>query len=151
MKGLVLLVLAVAVIGLGMWAWLDEGPLYWWVMTKRVCRSFKLEGSEIRGWDSMSRFEIGSAQTNLGHLGTGLFWYTASGFLFSRREDSANGRIRATFWHEDGTVEKQMGTEISGRKTAPPWLWGVTDQTEPTMPEWMKDDEKWAEALEEAR
>ena len=24
-----------------------------------------------------------------------------------------------------------------------PWLWGVTDQTEPSMPEWMKDDEKW--------
>ncbi len=33
-------------------------------------------------------------------------------------------------------------------RARPPWLWGVTDQTEPTMPAWMKDDEKWAKARE---
>ena len=32
--------------------------------------------------------------------------------------------------------------------TESPWLWGVTDQTEPTMPEWMKDDAQWQAALD---
>ena len=47
----------------------------------------------------------------------------------------------------DGTAAIQRdGTVI--RCLAPPWRWGVTDQTEPTMPAWMKDDAKWQAALD---
>ena len=50
-------------------------------------------------------------------------------------------------WKLDGTVVYQRGADGEKRR-APPWLWGVTDQTEPTMPAWMKDDEKWQAALD---
>ena len=33
-------------------------------------------------------------------------------------------------------------------RRAPPWWWDVTDQTEPSMPEWMKDDEQWQATLD---
>ena len=60
-----------------------------------------------------------------------------------------------TEWSERGKVVRQYrqpgGARFPLRQTSPPWLWGVTDQSEPTMPAWMKDDEKWAKALEEAR
>ena len=31
---------------------------------------------------------------------------------------------------------------------SPPWLWNVTDQTAPSMPAWMKDDEQWQRVLD---
>ena len=33
-------------------------------------------------------------------------------------------------------------------KTKSPWLWGVTDQTAPSMPAWMKDDKQWQATLD---
>ena len=56
----------------------------------------------------------------------------------------------------DGSVaEQNQAASIDGHpsmhREGPPWLWGVTDQTEPSMPEWMKDDAKWQVALDAQR
>ena len=64
-----------------------------------------------------------------------------------------------TEWHPDGSVrhQRRLFFDESGEtvreqaRESPPWWWGVTDQTEPTMPEWMKDDAKWQEALDSQR
>ena len=79
-------------------------------------------------------------------------WYVKSGF--KAIEYPAGRKSCGTEWSPDGTVLLQVYRNAQGRgqvKSNPPWLWGVTDQTEPTIPEWMKDDELWAKALEEAK
>ena len=46
---LVLLVLAVAIVGLGVWAWMDEGPLWRWTMRKRSYVAVQsYDGMELR-------------------------------------------------------------------------------------------------------
>ncbi len=55
-------------------------------------------------------------------------------------------------WNSHGHVAAQCRPGKTGlfeNKSSPPWWWGVTDQAAPSMPAWMKDDEKWAKALEE--
>ncbi len=55
-----------------------------------------------------------------------------------------------TSWNADGTVNRQAFRSADGleeERDSPPWLWAVTDQTEPTMPAWMKDDAKWQATL----
>lgn len=63
---------------------------------------------------------------------------------------------RRTYWNEDGTVryQERWRSDLDHpdgpllQRRAPPWWWGVTDQSAPTMPEWMKDDARWQAALE---
>ena len=46
--------------------------------------------------------------------------------------------MRRTWWRFDGTVEAQeFWGQSPESKAAPPWYWGVTDQTEPTAP-WLE-------------
>ena len=56
---------------------------------------------------------------------------------------------RTTSWFPDGTVELQMDwkRDESGRShpihiAEPPWLWNVTNQTEPTDPQWIAEHGK---------
>ncbi len=56
-----------------------------------------------------------------------------------------------TNWSSDGAVVAQAEYRADGTwyiSDTPPWLWNVTDQTAPSMPAWMKDDEKWLRALD---
>ena len=50
----------------------------------------------------------------------------------------------------DGTVMRPLRApgRVPPDKTYPPWSWNVTDQTQPSMPEWMTDDAKWQAALD---
>ena len=137
---LVLLVLAIAIVGLSMWAW---EPVYWWVMTERVY----FHVSTTRGWMLVKR----GTKDDL--FGPCVVYYVDTGF--KKRETEFPAR-RVTVWNPDGTVLCQFrsGPGLSSRdpierKGSSPWWWGVTDQTSPSMPEWMKDDAKWAKALEE--
>ena len=55
--------------------------------------------------------------------------------------DRSAGPFRYTIWNFDGTIQHQRpyyGDDVrkQERRKAPPWLWGVTDQTEPTAPWW---------------
>ena len=78
-------------------------------------------------------------------------WYVDSGLRVSAGIDFGNNR-NLTNWRPNGVVAMQGVLAPSGfpttQKDSPPWLWGVTDQTEPTMPVWMKDDAKWQAALD---
>ena len=67
--------------------------------------------------------------------------------------------IHETWWRVDGRVLSQSSIDLlpTGqsvaiiRRSSPPWLWGVTDQSTPSMPGWMKDDAKWQAALDAQR
>ena len=66
-------------------------------------------------------------------------WYQENGFVCWEIEYQDGQLIRQAYYYFDGTIIGPRG----------PWLTGATHQTEPFMPEWMKDGEKWAKALEE--
>ena len=149
---LVLLVLAVALVGLGVWAWVDEGPLWRWMMTTRRYRESSRESELVRGWSTIHRW----SGINVGPFAD---YFVRSGKRSSYGSESDDGIYKHTSWKFDGSVSWQIsynvrippGDREKGLNYLPPWLWGVTDQTEPTMPEWMKEDEKWAKAFEEQR
>ncbi len=83
----------------------------------------------------------------------GVSYYVYSGFKANEAEVRRNFRVQGTWWNSDGTVRAQMQWcnpptgELMWRDS-PPWLWNVTDQTAPSMPAWMQDDEKWQRALD---
>ncbi len=154
---LVLLVIAVAFVGLGVWAWVDKGPLYWWVMTRKVYWESESDhggvpAGPLRGWTYMIRW------SEMGRPVRRTAWYVESGFKaseilleFSSTELRRPNRDRTTVWNERGLVTHQSSFGPAGDfegAIAPPWLWGVTDQTAPTIPAWMKDDAKWQAALD---
>ncbi len=60
--------------------------------------------------------------------------------------------MESTLYNLDGTVCNQLRRLSLGHnlelKATPPWLWNVTDQTTPSIPAWMKDDEQWQRALD---
>ena len=124
----------------------------------RVIRLAPYRDSEIfsppavRGWKYESRWSDSKSV-----IREGICWYVESGLKVSVHVVEGD-TVLTTQWKPDGTVWYQWirgrGHDHVGpnyRTCAPPWLCGVTDQTEPTMPAWMKDDEKWAKALEAAR
>ena len=162
---LVLLVLAVAIVGLGVWAW---EPVYWWVMTERVyVEKYVVPGGTVRGWMSVRR---GNEDD---WFGPNVLYYVDAGFMSEEalfrglpahegwlsRLQYLEAVKRVTYWNPDGTVSCQfrpgpgmpalrMEPSANESRAAPPWWWGVTDQTAPSMPGWMKDDEKWQAALD---
>ena len=74
-----------------------------------------------------------------------VMWYVENGY----RAVELHGNYRVTCWLADGTVEKQLSRSVHGGEVKKaPWLWNITDQTTPSMPAWMKDDEKWQRALD---
>ncbi len=141
--------LAVAIVGLGVWAWVNEGPLYWWVMTERTYIELPSGSSHTdlseRGWIQLSRWSSNPH-------GPFASWYRKTGYRAREGFVRLRGESKLTSWNVDGTVNRQAFSspgELGEGRNSPPWLWGVTDQTSPSMPEWMKDDAKWAKALEE--
>ena len=135
---LVLLVLAVAFVGLGV---LASQPVYWWVMTKRQYYEIFYMGGRERGYQAVWRW---GRQPGVAH-GWGRSYNVDSGVLRGESYHENGLLLRETSWFHDGEVIHQLDEAKS--RWAPPWWWGVTDQTEPTMPAWMKDDEKWQAAL----
>ena len=154
---LVLGVIALAVIGLGVWR---GEALYWWVMTHRfyiesrrsmISSIFSSRGPNMRGWMQVPQWSAeGWPDSN--HV-RGATWYVDSGFK-AEELSVRDSKLCITKWKPDGSVAEQYIGIQAGKdqsQESAPWLWGVTDQTEPTMPAWMKDDKLWAKALEEAR
>ncbi len=101
-------------------------------------------GVGMRGWRYTSRW----SQRDLG----GALYYLDSGF----KAVEWDGNRRFSAWNPDGTLAAQsqdppMSSGISAPwelKYSPPWWWNVTDQTTPSIPAWMKDDEQWQRALD---
>ena len=77
------------------------------------------------------------------------FWYVDSGFK-AEQCFIRNGETRITTWTPAGTVVEQITVIQDGSdqvKESPPWLWGVTDQAKPSIPERLKDDARWRAVL----
>ena len=141
----VLGVVALAVVGLGVWAW---EPL-WWLVTTRV-RFYQTEMDignvnarmwvPVRGQGRVHRW-------NGEWHGKGLFYHPSNGYLAAEIVWQTGRVVRSTRWKEDGRVYYQSSPDQRERESAP-WLWGVTDQTAPSMPEWILDDKQWQAALD---
>ena len=146
---------AVAVIGLGVFA---REPLFWWATTSTVAvDGAHVPGSfssrrQVRGYQRIKRWDPGVRH------GRQVVWYVKTGMI-AWEGYAVDGHIaRETCYRSNGMVMSQnrpparpTGMLSSGPDTrlTPPWRWGVTDQTSPSMPAWMKDDAKWAKALED--
>ena len=96
-----------------------------------------MRGHEVRGWVSRGRW------------GEQLYgpterWFLETGCRATQSDDERHW----TEWSVDGSVRQQISFGKGRGKKQPPWLWGVTDQTAPTMPAWMKDDAQWQAALD---
>ena len=154
---IVLLVLAVGITALGIWAW---EPVYWLLTTEKVYFGYwtpvetatRTSGfEEVRGFFSVRSSDSGE----LLH-GRRVYWYVSSGFV-ARKEMYRNGaRVRLTEYRPDGTVLRQVrpGSDpkrAEEHRTSAPWSWGVTGQTKPSMPAWMRDDVAWRRAVQKPR
>ncbi len=139
-KEVILGVIALAVIALGVWA---SQPVYWWVMTKRQYYEIFYMGGRERGYQAV--WGRWGRQPGVAH-GWGRSYNVDSGVLRGESYHENGLLLRETSWFHDGEVIHQLDEAKS--RWAPPWLWGVTDHTAPSMPEWMKDDELWQAALD---
>ncbi len=145
-----LLALTLALLVLGVWAWVNGGPLWEWVMTETVPTH---EFPNHLGHVARS---VCIRQRWGGEVLCRICYSTENGLIAICAQKNTSGEWVETSWRFDGTVERQLlqhcGTPLSYElKTSPPWLLGVTDQTEPTIPAWMKDDAKWQAALDAQR
>ena len=139
----VLAVLACAIVGLGVWAW---EPVYWWVMTTTRYSEGTNYGIPVRTTVYENRWSRGKRIVGY-YVGSG---YKAYEYDVDR---TGQGFDTVTAWHPDGIVQHQEERGAgqpgwTGWTDSPPWLRGVTDQTAPSMPAWMKDDAKWQAALD---
>ena len=109
-------------------------------------------GHEVRGWRTYQRQ---GDYRGAGHR-RWVYWFLGNGRKQSEANWSEGYLLWMTEWNYDGTVHAQFDfvspdgslTDSPREKESPPCLWGVSDQTTPSMPAWMKDDEKWQAALD---
>ena len=106
-------------------------------MTKEECWKVNADGEEVRQLRTLNRW-TGSLH------GWDRAWFVASGYLAWEVKYQDGRRIQTTDWKPSGAVKRQIQWTKGGRLefrelSAPPWLWGVTDQTEPTAPWWGKE------------
>ncbi len=131
---LVLVVILVAIAVLGISLWVNEGPLWQWVMTRRgpvePCLAPGLQDGHLAtGWATYKRW------TNEWHGPAAAFY--DNGYVAARATNVDGVTVRYTHWNYDCTIALQ-GTDTL-IKDEPPWLRGMTDQAEPTAPRWGKE------------
>ncbi len=134
---LVLVVILVAVAALCIPLWVNEGPLWRWVMLERVdVETF----SSGRGWMIARRWTNPQIQ-----YGRKVLWDPKTGFKKLDQYYYSGREAYGTGWDQDGKVRRQFhywfsdSGDKSETPSEPPWLWGVQDQTEPTAPWWGKE------------
>ena len=140
---LAIILLTVAVLCVSLWV--GEGPLWRLVMLKQETFQYAadatphpLPNSELRGWTQRSRWA--------GKVLRDVAYYVESGF----RAFDIDYRRGWTAWEPVGKVRSQSyyifnaegGNNGQVPIEGPPWLWGVTDQTEPTAPWWGEEKAK---------
>ena len=92
------------------------------------------KGKAVRDWDKVGRW----TEHRTLH-GTQRAWFVETGTLAWDCEYRNDSIIRGTEWRKDGTVWRQAHRDVPGLKIAPPWWWGIEDQTEPTAPWWEEE------------
>ena len=144
---LVLLVLAVAFVGLCLLAW---EPVFQWATTTRKYvenRTREIDGETVRGWHYVPRWP--DSWGSGGYQGTRM-WFLQSAFA-AGEVDARGDELRITTWNRDGSVRDQTLIVRGGpnvERHAPPWLWGATNQSVPSAPDWILDDKQWQAALD---
>ncbi len=142
----VILVAVVVVVILLVALWVNEGPLWRWVMLKRVDHegyhgyfvSLVIINGHFppptRGWKTVKRWTDHPIW-----YGKMVLYYVETGMKSAEGEIYAGPSSHATLWNLDGTIQQQRRVDPNRYwevKDAPPWWWPVTDQTEPTAPWW---------------
>ena len=152
---LALAIVAIAGVALCVSLWVNEGPLYWLVMTKKEY-STQDSYSDKTGEPHPVQFDVSMTRWTKPGIRHGkvVGYYLENGFKAGQVEFRMGRQTSATCWNFDGTVWFQTGELLEKtyppseqhsrprqKKWSPPWLWGVTDQTEPTAPWWGKQSE----------
>ena len=108
-------------------------PVWWWVALGR----FEVSRPGTRGFEVRNRWT--------GTLHRAASWYEDNGFKYSVTFLDGS-EFCVTNWNHDGSVDSQMRNrfgKIQTRfNTAPPWWWGVQDQTSPSDPQWITEHGK---------
>ena len=149
-RHLIAAAIVVAVVAVVVLLWVNEGPLWRMVMLKTIIlpeytpKKPLWDAHPLRGWATARRWVRPHPERFLGTLpelyGKSVFYFTENGFK-AFEEYSGREEVRTTYWNFNGKVHEQSRfalDEVETRKS-PPWLWGVTDQTEPTAPWWGKE------------
>ncbi len=134
---LIALAIVMSAVALVTCLWVNEGPLWRWVMLKTLDYESSFDGFASRGEMIHNRWT---------HYVYGKFvsYYVKTGFV-SMMDDRRGGQICLTQYNVDGAVvyqshaTKRDGTDLVSKRS-PPWWWGVKDQTEPTAPWWGRND-----------
>ena len=144
---LLLAVILLAVITLLAALWVNEGPLWRWVMLEKVMIQSPARylprnspwTKRVAGFKSINRW----TKTEHGRL---VFFDLESGRQVQEQVWSKGSCIRITKWSPRGTLYMQSRTRNefgetipAETTTSPPWWWGVENQTEPTAPWWGKE------------
>ena len=140
---LVLVVVLLGVVSVGVVAW---EPVWQWATTKnRYFEAWDSLGvsNKVRGYRH-DRIWGDPEEVTMFSAVRGKVWYMHSGYL----AQEWHGPGRMTWWEFSGELAEQWDDHGDVEISSPPWLWSVTDQTTPSMPAWMKDDEQWQRALD---
>ena len=111
------------------------------------CASPGPSDTSLPPWDLVMPFPFGRQDPMLRGLSRVVvtenpphdIWYSSqTGMKVYEIVEFASGETRSTTWAPDGRIDTQSWEMIGSQrnKTSPPWLWGATDQTEPTAPWW---------------
>ena len=87
-----------------------------------------IDGHPVKGWVTVLRGHL------LVYHGESVVWYVENGMKAWEVFHEHDRIVFSTNWDFHGRVTLQI-LHGTFRRT-PPWLWGVTDQTEPTAPWW---------------
>ena len=140
------IVIALAVVTLCVSLWVNEGPIWWLVMTKKVpiphiprslvpSSPININTQYQRGWMTVKRW----THPQVVH-GIAVAYWISNGLKSFECEIEQGIPIRTTCWRLDGSVQTQARHQPGENKDSPPWWWPVEDQTKPMAPWW--DHEK---------
>ncbi len=127
---IILALIAIGVVVLGIFCWEQVWML---VITTEVPIEWKGSDLElIRGRSQVKRWDRDRKH------GRTIAWYVKTGWK-AHESEHREGTSRQTYWNFNGTVNRQLNSakmRLVIYKRSPPWLWDVTDQSEPTAPWW---------------
>ena len=136
---LALLVIVAAVVLLCISLWVNEGPLWRWVMTKRIPANGIFSDDFFDGPHPVRGWYIGKRWTDLRiRYRKEVWFYSENGYKAWERHFEGGRYVGKTWWRFDGTVIQQFGSPWC-KKEVPPWSWNVTDQNVPTDPQWLAE------------
>ena len=125
-------ILVVALGAITVAVFLRHERLSFWLRYDRIDVRQQLNGEWVVGYRYVPRGDDGRQPYRHMRL-----WSERTGYLVYEANADADTNVHATRWDPTGRVVEQTVFEPEVRaeaKITPPWWWGVEDQTEPTSP-----------------